>query len=151
MTCIWQCGLASGLIFASLYISYSSYVNLLKDNLVSTLDDKQRIIYYKIVRERFGLYMFGLLAGLVVAALYLASGWGNSKAEQVCSVIAIITIVQVGVYKLFPKSDWLLTNFDKKEQVDAWLEMYKFMSYRYHMGFIIGLVGYGLLCLSLKL
>ncbi len=63
--------------------------------------------------------------------------------------VVILVITQLLFYKLMPKSKWMLNHIDKKEQIDAWLEIYKYMANRAHVGFMIGIVSFILLSWSL--
>ena len=50
--------------------------------------------------------------------------------------IAILTAHQY--YLLMPKSDYLLNHLDGKEQISAWLNMYKEMNFKSNLGTILG-------------
>ena len=45
-----------------------------------------------------------------------------------------------------PKKDWMLNHLKTPEQNKQWLEVYKQMKFKWHFGFLIGLVGYGIMC-----
>ena len=62
---------------AAIVILLSSiFMMFLKDNnlffkFMNTLDDKQKEIYKRIIRERFLLYFGGMLLGIFLGLLYL--------------------------------------------------------------------------------
>lgn len=147
MVCYTTCALATGFIGSSLALTFYTRKELLQNQLLDTLDDNQKVIYKSIVEERFTALVTGTIIGLILSAIYFYLAKTNSAKPQtiICSVIAIIGITQYLYYRLVPKSQWLLIHLDKREQIDAWLEMYKYMSRRCHLGFLLGIVGYALL------
>jgi len=52
-------------------------------------------------------------------------------------------------YMLYPKSAYMVNNLENKDQSSKWLAVYKTMQYKYHVGMILGLVGYFLLSYGL--
>jgi hypothetical protein len=53
-------------------------------------------------------------------------------------------------YMLSPKSDWMLNHTNNPEQVKAWLQMYREMSYNYHAGLALGIIGVGILAFAFR-
>ena len=49
-----------------------------------------------------------------------------------------------------PKSTYMLNHIDNAEQAKAWLEIYKIMKYRCHLGMLLGIIALPFLCLLLK-
>ena len=45
-------------------------------------------------------------------------------------------------YTLSPKSDYMLNHLTTSKQNKAWLEMYKHMKFKYHSGFLFGILTY---------
>lgn len=147
MVCIWQCGLAAGFVGASLLITIGTYHTLLKDKLVSLLNDQEKQAYFNNVNERFRLYAFGLFLGLIISTIYIYFMGGNdSNASRICAVISIVMTVCYFTYTVAPKSPLLVQRLERPEQREAWVQMYKYMQGRFHGGFLLGLIGYGLLC-----
>ena len=147
MVCFTTCAIATGFIGSSIALMASTRKHLLASDLVNSLDETQKVIYYSIVEERFRAYIIGAIIGIILSVIYIyyAKQTDASAQTVICSVIVIVGISQYLYYTLVPKSQWMLNHLNDKEQVDRWLEMYKYMSYRCHMGFALGLVGYGLL------
>lgn len=145
--CPYSCALAFGFLGCSLSIFLSTRKDLLANQFADSLDQKQKEIYFQVVNERFNNYTRGTILGIVLGALFLAYAQRNGidKSSTICGIILIIGISQYIVYKFTPKSVWMLNYLEKREQIDAWLEIYKYMSYRCHIGFIVGLIGYGFL------
>ncbi len=46
------------------------------------------------------------------------------------------------VYQLYPKKQWMLNSLETREQIDGWLDVYKYMKTKYHLGMALGLVGF---------
>ena len=83
--------------------------------------------------------------GLVLAVLALNFVRQLKKvalANKVCLFIVIALGFNYLYYTLSPKSRYLLESLDTPEQVKAWLEIYKHMKSRVHMGVVLGLLGY---------
>jgi hypothetical protein len=117
----------------------------------ASLNDKQKEIYNSVKKERLTLYFKGLIVGSILAGLYLYNNKLDSynKIRHSCVFVAIAMSTQYLVYQLAPKKVYMLNVLDKKEQIDKWLEVYKAMKQRYHLGMVYGLVGYYLLSYGL--
>ena len=68
----------------------------------------------------------------------------------VCTVMATCFLTNYFYYMLIPKSDWMLNHVNSSEQTKAWLQMYREMSYNYHMGIALGIVGVGILAFAFR-
>ncbi len=51
---------------------------------------------------------------------------------------------------LSPKSDWMLEHLQNKEEIKAWLLMYREMQYNYHMGLVLGIIAVGVLAFAFR-
>ena len=116
-----------------------------KDYL-SSLDEEQKKLYESIADERLSIYLQGVVIGVTISLVYLYFIKGTYDIiKHSCIFTAITLFVQYIYYSLTPKSAWMVTNLKNQEQTQDWLDVYKFMKYRYHMGMVLGLVGYFLL------
>jgi len=114
-----------------------------------SLDNKQKYLYLSIVEERKKLAMWGLMLGLLLAFFYLF--FMKNKINifmNGCAFAGIVLLTQYLFYMLYPKTDYMVLHL-KQEQMEGWLNVYKQMQYRYHMGMLLGVVGYFLLGMSL--
>ena len=144
MVCYTTCALAVAFIVASLYImlsksNYSDYENVF---------DKE--ILDKIVKDRLKIYIIASIIGIILGLIYVI--WKKNKISTfplICTAILIFFITQWIVYMVYPKSDYLLNYVTNNEQSKAWLNVYQQMMKKFLIGFLIGLVGYGLLCLAI--
>ena len=139
---------------AAIVILLSSiFMMFLKDNnlflkFMNTLNDKQKEIYKRIIQERFLLYFGGMLLGIFLGLLYL---FYNKKSKRsICIFILIVFITKMIVYKGFPKSTYMLYHLDKKEQVDAWTDIYTYMKKIWMLSFVFAIISYILLGWSFK-
>lgn len=111
------------------------------------LDDEQKKIYHKIIVERVKAYVSGIIAGVVAG---LINYYRNPKQSYaLCTFIAIVYLVKLGVYYFYPKSPLMLYSLKTKEQTDAWAKIYEEMKRRYKISLVIGFVGYIILFRSL--
>jgi hypothetical protein len=150
MTCYLSCGLSLAFIVGFLYIFLGTKKKLLEHSFAQTLNKEQKEVYYQIVNERFRYAIQGKILGVLFACIYLYLSYklDTPPGTMVCMSIVILVITQILFYKIMPKSKWMLNYLDKKEQVDAWLEIYKFMANRGHIGFVIGIIAFILLSWS---
>ena len=68
----------------------------------------------------------------------------------ICIVMSISFITNYFYYILSPKSDWMLNHVNDKEQVKAWLQMYREMSYNYHLGLVLGIIAVGIFSFAFR-
>ena len=68
---------------------------------------------------------------------------------SMCMFAFIVVMTQYVVYRLMPKSDWMVRHLKNEKQIAAWQEVYQTMNRQSHIGFLVGLVGYGVLAWGL--
>ena len=47
---------------------------------------------------------------------------------------------------IYPKSDYMILHLDKKEQRKEWLDIYRKMQLKCHIGFVCGIIAAMLMC-----
>ena len=47
---------------------------------------------------------------------------------------------QLFVYILSPKTTYMIEHLNSKQQIDAWLNIYRTMQVKYHTGLVLGIV-----------
>jgi hypothetical protein len=150
MACYISCGIAIGFIIASIMCMLTKNNNFKK--LIESLDDEGRKAVNNIVKQRILLYVKGSILGLIIAIIFLL--WANNnfaKYTTICTFIVIMFVVQIGIYVLTPKKDYILKHLKTPVQVELWLNVYNEMKIRYHLGFVGGLIGYGVLCYAIMI
>ena len=135
-------------LLSSIYLSILKQDNDIFFKFNRLLNDKQKIIYQNIVKERLKIYSVALFTGLGSGLLYW---YRNQKQPYIwCSFLAIVYIVKLGVYYFYPKSPLMLYSLTTKEQTDAWADIYTEMKTRYRISLLIGFIGYVIISSGLK-
>ena len=109
------------------------------------LDEEQKMIYGKIVRERLMIYFSGMIIGLGLGIYYYI---GSKDKYRLCKFLAIIYLVKLGFYYFYPKRPLMLYSLKNQGQVDAWADIYTEMKDKYKKSLLIGFAGY--LLISIK-
>ncbi len=145
MACTTSCFLAIGLLIAMLFTMLTPEKITLEKKYLELLSETQREKYYKVRKERAGIYLSGFGIGFVIAFLVI---WYMKKSlfTNVCLVGAIVFVFSYFYYVFYPKSMYMITELDDKEDRVAWLNIYKHMQKMYHLGFVLGVLGAMLLC-----
>jgi hypothetical protein len=145
MACNISCIIAIGLIIAMLFTMISPNKFTLMNKYESLLSEKQLEKYYNIRKERLMICIMGFVLGIIIAfgvIMYMK----KSLFTNVCLVGAIVFVVNYFFYVFYPKSSYMITDLDEREDREAWLAIYKHMTYVYHLGFVLGIVGAMVLC-----
>lgn len=140
--------MAMGLVGASIAVSMSTRSMALKSEFAATLNEEQLKIYESIINHRLNLYMQGFVLGILVGVLYLAamsSVAGGAASKPTSMVVGTFTLIVLGVQYLFyimmPKPQWMLDFVTTPEQTQKWLQIYRYMSMRWHAGLVMGILG----------
>ena len=146
MSCFNSCMVAFALLGSKLLIMGSSGYSKNKYELVNMLNDKQKEAYFNIVKERGTLFMRGIILGCTIAfiTVYLMSS-GNTLSKT-CLFLTISILTSHYYYLLMPKSDYILKHLENKEQINAWLKMYKEMNFKSNLGNILGAAAFLFIC-----
>ena len=145
MPCYTSCVIATALIAAILFVNFSPGKVALEKKYISLLNEKQRTHYEKIRKERLSIFIKGFIVSVLLA---FGIVWYLKKSlfTNVCLVGAIVFIFQYFFYVFYPKSSYMITELDTKEEREAWLAIYKHMTFYYHVGFVVGVLGAMLFC-----
>ena len=107
--------------------------------------------YKKIAKERMIISYYGYGLGLILSLFVIFYLKQKKRTfSLVCTVMATCFLTNYFYYMLSPKSDWMLNHIDSPEQVKAWLQMYREMSYNYHMGIVLGIIGVGIFAFAFR-
>ena len=112
-------------------------------NFQGSLDEEQSKIYQKIVYERLMIYISGMILGVLLGIFYLYK-YPKDK-YKVCKFFAIVFVMKLGFYYIYPKSTLMLYHLKTKEQVDGWADIYLHMKKRWITSLIISAVSYFLI------
>lgn len=154
MICGWTCFVATMFILANILFTFFMDKHGEVAKYQDSLNEKQKVVYEKIVNERKNIALQGYGLGLGLSVGYLVSrhfmtrrkgSFLSSSVSSLCLTAAITFIVQYFYYILRPKSDWMLNQLNNEEQKQQWLKVYRAYSWNYHLSMLIGLIGAGLL------
>ena len=123
----------------------SIFMNFLKDNkkfekFNNTLNDEQKKIYKNIIVERIKIYSIGIASGLFLGLMYYLRD--PKQKRNLCVFFTIVFVTKLVVYKVYPKSTMMLYHLTKKEQVDAWTDIYVHMKRNCIISILLGLISY---------
>ena len=140
-----SCIVGITLLIGSLSMSLQKRDTKIFSRFYNLLDSKQKSIYEGIVKERFTIYFTGMILGLGLGILYYIRS--NDK-YKLCKFLAIIYLVKLGFYKVYPKSPLMLYSLNNQKQVEAWADIYTEMKSKWIKSIAIGFIGYLLISLT---
>ena len=140
-----SCIIGITLLIGSLSMTIQKRDSSIFTNFYRLLDDEQKIIYEKIVKERLMIYVTGMILGLGLGIFYYSR---STDKYKLCKFLAIIYLVKLGFYKIYPKSPLMLYSLTNQEQVEAWADIYTEMKHKWIKSIVIGFIGY--LLISMK-
>jgi len=155
MPCSISCMISTVFLIGMIYFynmtNKSKIVSHYKEKLPSDLQK----LYEKISIERRRISIYGYILGLLISLCII---FYNIKIKHnrlktsslVCIVMATCFITNYFYYILSPKTDWMLNHINNKEQVSAWLLMYREMSFNYHMGLVLGIIAVGIFAFAFR-
>tara|TARA_A100001015_G_scaffold43676_1_gene47997 strand:+ start:9082 stop:9642 length:561 start_codon:yes stop_codon:yes gene_type:complete len=143
----------SGCVISSAFLGSSIYMMITENKdskykLYNSLSDKAKKHYENIKRERMMIWIKSSVIGVIVALLVntfggkMVKGQNGQCFNKSCMSASIFFVVQYLVYSLHPKSDWVLNHVENSEQTKLWLEHYKYMKRKWHIGLVLGIIGY---------
>lgn len=155
MACYVSCIISATFIICMIYFYYMTDKSAIVNHYKSSLSPELQQRYDKISNERLMISYQGYTLGLILSIVFI---FYNLKIKRdkmsttgmVCSVLAISFITNYFYYMIHPKSDWMLNHVENKEEVKAWIQMYREMQYNYHMGLVLGIVGVGIFAFAFR-
>jgi len=156
MICGTTCVIALVFLIANVY-TILSCANDKKDktDFLNVLTSEQKNTYEKIINERKTIYYIGYGMGILLAIFtifimkkVLKIRFNNMSL--VCLVGSIVFVTNYLFYILYPKSDYMLLHLSDKRQITEWLKIYRKMQYKFHLGFVFGIIAVIVFCISLR-
>ena len=154
MVCGITCIIALVFLIANIYTIFSCSNNKkLKKNFLNVLNEEQKITYEKIINERKNIYYSGYILGILLSLIgYVIikkfTKMKFNKISLICFVGAITFVTNYLFYILFPKSDYMLLHLNDKKQIQEWLNIYRTMQVKFHIGFVLGILAVMIFCSS---
>ena len=141
---IISCAIAFVLLLSSVLMHF--FIDK-KDDFMLTLNENQKKIYKNIILERFRIYIFGMILGLLLGFAYIYIY--DLDRFKVCKFVAIVLITKLTFYYFYPKSDFMLYHLTETNQVKAWTDVYRNYKNAWRNSLIIATISYILLSLSI--
>lgn len=143
------CVIAFALLGSMFYmlINYDKNDKILQ--FASLLSKDQQKVYRNVTQERLNIYLQGFVLGIVIAIVYLKT-FANKNQPIYCIFVALVLGVAYIHYTIMPKSTYMLEHIDNAEQAKAWLEIYKLMKTRCHLGMLLGVIALPFICLLIE-
>ena len=141
---IISCAIAFVLLLSSILMHF--FIDK-KDDFLLTLNESQKKKYKDIIQERFKIYIFGMILGLVLGFLYVYIY--NEDRFKVCKFVAIVLVTKLTFYYFYPKSDFMLYHLTETNQVKAWTDVYRNYKNAWRNSLIIAILSYVLLSFSI--
>ena len=141
MVCATSCVIAFIFIIANIYCCSGNSQTI--QEYVGHLSPENKQRYELITKELMGIYFMGLLLGFILSMIVVVSCkkyFTDSRGRMLCMIAAITFSVNYFYYILSPKSDWMVLHLKSGEETKAWLDVYRSMQYRYHIGLILGIL-----------
>ena len=155
MACAISCMISAIFIIGMIYFYNMTDKSAIVKHYKSSLSSDLQKRYEKIKNERANIsyqgYALGVILslGIIFYNLKIKSSKMNTTS-LVCTVIATSFLTNYLYYMLSPKSDWMLNHMSNQEEVKSWLLMYREMSFNYHMGLTLGIIGVGVLAFAFR-
>ena len=155
MACAISCMISAVFIIGMIYFynmtDKSEIVKHYKEKMPSDLQNR----YEKISKERMKISYYGYILGFILSLFIIyynlkIKGVKMNTFSLVCTVMATCFLTNYFYYMLSPKSDWMLNHINSPEQVKAWLQMYREMSFNYHAGLALGIIGVGIMAFAFR-
>ena len=155
MACTISCMISAVFIIGMIYFynmtDKSEIVKHYKSSLPSDLQKR----YENIAKERMAISFYGYGLGFILSLFIIfynlkIKGAKMTTFALVCTVMATCFLTNYFYYMLIPKSDWMLNHVNSSEQTKAWLQMYREMSFNYHLGLALGIIAVGIFSFAFR-
>lgn len=155
MACYLSCAVSAIFIIGMIYFYNATTNNEVIIHYKSTLPSHLQKLYEKIGNERRSISIQGYILGFIIslAIIYYNLKIKTTKLSNttmVCIVLSVSFLTNYFYYMLYPKKTWMLDHINNKDQIKAWLEMYKTMQYNYHLGLVLGMIGVGIFAFAFR-
>jgi hypothetical protein len=153
MVCSLSCSIAAVFIIGMIYFYNATNTNATVIHYRAQLNDKQRVTYDVIAKERLHISIQGYVLGFILSLFIIFLYYGKKETKPsavVCLVLATSFLTNYFYYMLSPKTDWMLNHVESQEQTQAWLQMYRTMQYYYHSGLVLGILGVGIFAYAFR-
>lgn len=102
------------------------------------LTEELLIKYDNIKKERMLHFNIGLILAIVISILFFNLSAGFSAIDRTNIIIFMLLLLPMVVYKLVPKSDYMLNHSQKDQDYKDWFNIYSCMENKSTYGFLCG-------------
>lgn len=153
MLCGITCSIGIMFLVANLYVTFTADKTQQKMAFYKTLSADKIARYEAIIKERRDIYLkgygLGLIAALIALIIYERNGY-KQAVNKVCFIGGITLLINYFYYMLTPKTDYMILHLDAENQRKAWLDIYKTMQFKYHLGLLLGILAAMVLAYAVK-
>ena len=155
MACAISCMISAIFVIGMIYFynltDKSTIVKHYKSSISSDLQKR----YEKITNERANISYQGYALGVILSLIIIFYNLRFKRSAMntsalVCTVVATAFVTNYFYYMLSPKSDWMLNHMTNKEEIKAWLLMYREMQFNYHTGLVLGIIAVGIFAFAFR-
>jgi len=149
ITCFFAVAIIASMFVMTFLTKNNAYVVEYRKSLAPEL----QVVYDSIVDERTRLSMTGYSIGLFLSIIFIFFVSRTRKmavSGMVCLAVLISFIVHHFYYMMSPKSKYMVSYLQTKEEKKNWLDVNRSMQYNYHLSFVIGTVGVGVLAYAFR-
>lgn len=139
--CVKTCAIFY-ILFLTYFFMYAITVFASEDlkKLDNVLDNKQKLIYEKIKKERLHHYLTGLGIGAILGFLVILTS--ASMTSKFCFAGIVFLFSSSIIYYVLPKSDYMIKHLDTEEQRLAWFNVSRNFMKKKIAGFALAVVLY---------
>ncbi len=149
--CINTCLVSFAFIISMIYFYNATQTSQVVQQYKASLSSKLKERYEKISKQRQRISYYGYALGLILSLITIMTICDKTSIlGKVCVTIVITFLTNYFYYILSPKQDWLLYHLVSKEEITAWLAMYREMQKSYHMGIVLGIIGAGIMAYAFR-
>jgi uncharacterized protein YacL len=96
--------------------------------------------YEKIKKERMSHFIIGLIIAFIVSAMYFTHHLSEKTPtfEKINVVVLFMLILPIVIYKVLPKSDYMLKHSQSDQDYKDWFNIYLCMKNKCVYGFLAG-------------
>ena len=102
------------------------------------LTDELQKKYDNIRKERMLHFNIGIILALIISLLFFNISTGFSTIDRTNIIIFILLLLPMVVYKLMPKSDYMLNHSQTDQDYKDWFNIYSCMQSKSTYGFLSG-------------
>jgi hypothetical protein len=102
------------------------------------LTDELQKRYDNIRKERMLHFTIGLLLAVIISLLFFSQSSGYSNMERTNIIVLMLLLLPLVVYKLMPKSDYMLKHSQTDQDYKDWFNIYSCMESKSTYGFLSG-------------